>query len=144
MTNEKMYIKDIPEKLGISRTKLYDLFKQVGLQTQKDGRRGYITSQQYQQIQEKLKESDSSGQFSPAEREGSKEAIKILVEQFEKEKAELKEELKQERDEKVKIAYQLGQAQTEHQQTKNKLLLLQEISEKPAEPEKKSWWKIWG
>ena len=145
MNDEKIYIKQLPKELGISRTKLYELFKQFGLQTKKDGRKGYINPSEYSYLREKIKLSESSEQFRTSgqfeERERS-DPLKILVEQFEKEKAELKQELKQEREEKNKISYLLGQAQSEHESTKKELLRLQQISEEP-EPPRKSWWQVW-
>lgn len=160
MENKLFTIKQALDELEISKSKLYGLFKQLGIQTQKEKGKTYLRSEQIRQIKNYIQSSTSSTQYGHFTQPKTKEDIQHLqeahskeIERIEQEKEELKRNFKQdlerERKEKAQITLLLGQAQGEakaYKEQNQKLLESKAIEATPNDdeeeksPPKKSFW----
>jgi hypothetical protein len=126
--NEKTYVKEAPERLNITQSKLYRVMKKIGIKPKKDGKKSYLEKDKMSEIYDFLHNSGKSETDSLSEKL-KKEKIKneLLREKI----AEL--EIKND-----KVFYEMGK-QTEIIQVlqkKNEKLLTIEV---PKKKEKKSF-----
>lgn len=58
--NEKIYIKDVPERLNITQSKLYRVMKKIGIKPKKDGKNSYLEKDKINEINDFLHNSGKS------------------------------------------------------------------------------------
>jgi hypothetical protein len=124
-SDEKIYIKEAPERLNITQSKLYRVMKKIGIKPKKDGKKSYLEKDKMREIYDFLHNSGKS-------------ETDLLSEKLKKE--EIKNELLREKIAELeikndKVFYEMGK-QTEIIQVlqkKNKKLLTIEVLKQKEE-----------